>query len=233
MRQLDDPMSRATRCPTANALAVPRTTDGGNGTEPPRPHDGRSSLRHGFLGCADVLLQEQYETERSNETVHRTYCLPRLPGLPERRLGCFGWLRGLRGQAGRLVKPAEPVLGAQLIGKLEGPDRHHRPGPVPQGFKEAPALAELVKAGKLPPVEQRVSQEPLVIKPVHEIGKYGGTWRGASPARPTTGTASGRPAAPTTSCSGTTPARRSSRTSPRASRFRTAARPPSSSSARA
>ncbi len=38
-------------------------------------------------------------------------------------------------------------------------------------------LAELVKAGKLPPVDQRVSQEPLVVKPVHEIGKYGGTWR--------------------------------------------------------
>jgi peptide/nickel transport system substrate-binding protein len=38
-------------------------------------------------------------------------------------------------------------------------------------------LAELVKAGKLPPVEQRVPQEPLVIKPVHSIGRYGGTWR--------------------------------------------------------
>ena len=38
-------------------------------------------------------------------------------------------------------------------------------------------LAELVKAGKLPPVEQRIPQEPLVLKPVHEIGKYGGTWR--------------------------------------------------------
>ena len=38
-------------------------------------------------------------------------------------------------------------------------------------------LAELVKAGKLPPVEQRVPEEPLVIKPLHEIGKYGGTWR--------------------------------------------------------
>jgi peptide/nickel transport system substrate-binding protein len=38
-------------------------------------------------------------------------------------------------------------------------------------------LADLVKAGKLPPVEQRVPAEPLVIKPVHQIGKYGGTWR--------------------------------------------------------
>ncbi len=47
----------------------------------------------------------------------------------------------------------------------------------PKSFKEAPQLAELVKGGKLPPVQERVSQDPLVIKPVHEIGKYGGTWR--------------------------------------------------------
>ena len=38
-------------------------------------------------------------------------------------------------------------------------------------------LAELVKAGKLPPVQDRIGQDPLVIKPVREIGKYGGTWR--------------------------------------------------------
>ena len=51
------------------------------------------------------------------------------------------------------------------------------PAKFPKSFKEAPQLAELVKAGKLPPVQERVSQDPLVIKPVHEIGKYGGTWR--------------------------------------------------------
>jgi peptide/nickel transport system substrate-binding protein len=40
-------------------------------------------------------------------------------------------------------------------------------------------LADLVKAGKLPPVEQRIPEEPLVIKPLESIGKYGGTWRRA------------------------------------------------------
>ncbi|MGQ9629840.1 MAG: ABC transporter substrate-binding protein [bacterium] len=44
-------------------------------------------------------------------------------------------------------------------------------------YKEAPMLAELVKAGKLPPVEKRLPKEPTVIKPVEEIGQYGGTWR--------------------------------------------------------
>ncbi len=47
--------------------------------------------------------------------------------------------------------------------------------PIPQ-VKEAPELAELVKAGKLPPVEQRLPQDPQVITPYGEIGKYGGTW---------------------------------------------------------
>jgi peptide/nickel transport system substrate-binding protein len=75
------------------------------------------------------------------------------------------------------AKPAESKLGAQFIGKLEGPELILDPAKWPKKFSEAPMLAELVKAGKLPPVEQRVPQEPLVIKPVHSIGKYGGTWR--------------------------------------------------------
>jgi peptide/nickel transport system substrate-binding protein len=45
--------------------------------------------------------------------------------------------------------------------------------------KEAPMLAELVKAGKLPPIEQRLPLEPLVVQPVESVGKYGGTWRHA------------------------------------------------------
>ena len=75
------------------------------------------------------------------------------------------------------AKPAEPKIGAQLIGKLEGPTVITDAAQMPKAFKEAPMLAEMVKAGTLPPVQERVSQEPLVIKPVHEIGKYGGTWR--------------------------------------------------------
>ena len=63
----------------------------------------------------------------------------------------------------------------ELIGKLEGVTILK--DVVPSKYSEAPQLAELVKAGKLPPVEERVGSEPLVIKPVHEIGKYGGTWR--------------------------------------------------------
>ncbi len=43
-------------------------------------------------------------------------------------------------------------------------------------YHEAPMLAELVRAGKLPPVEERLPENPVVVEPVHSIGKYGGDW---------------------------------------------------------
>ena len=66
-----------------------------------------------------------------------------------------------------------------MIGKIEGASVITDPAQLPTTFKEAPMLAELVKAGKLPPVAERIGQDPLVLKPLHEIGKYGGTWRRA------------------------------------------------------
>ena len=45
-----------------------------------------------------------------------------------------------------------------------------------EGYKEAPMLAELVKAGKLPPLEERLPEEVFVTTPP-QIGKYGGTVR--------------------------------------------------------
>ena len=48
-----------------------------------------------------------------------------------------------------------------------------------QEYNEAPMLAELVKEGKLPPVEERlpISSDIYVVEPVEEVGQYGGTWR--------------------------------------------------------
>ena len=48
--------------------------------------------------------------------------------------------------------------------------------PKPDSFQEAPMLAARVAAGELPPVEERLPENPLVLKPTHGIGKYGGTW---------------------------------------------------------
>lgn len=64
-----------------------------------------------------------------------------------------------------------------LVGKLETPEIVTDPAKVPKKFQEAPALAELVKAGKLPPVEQRLPAEPMVVQPLRSVGKYGGIWR--------------------------------------------------------
>jgi peptide/nickel transport system substrate-binding protein len=51
-------------------------------------------------------------------------------------------------------------------------------GNIPGGtYHEAPMLAELVAAGKLPPVDERLPDDPLVEAVVDEIGQYGGTIR--------------------------------------------------------
>src|SRR3981081_4333022 len=46
--------------------------------------------------------------------------------------------------------------GRQLVGKLEGYEIITDPAAMPKKFNEAPMLAELVKAGKLASVEQRL-----------------------------------------------------------------------------
>lgn len=70
---------------------------------------------------------------------------------------------------------AQGVAGSGLVGRLEGATiaGHARPATL----KEAPQLAQLVREGKLPPVAQRVPEEPLVLRPLRSVGRYGGTWR--------------------------------------------------------
>ncbi len=50
---------------------------------------------------------------------------------------------------------------------------------APAQYKEAPQFAELVKAGKLPPVAMRMPEKPMVIKPIESMGVYGGVWHRA------------------------------------------------------
>lgn len=52
--------------------------------------------------------------------------------------------------------------------------------PAGASYKEAPALADLVKAGKLPSVEDRLPVSPVVVQPQDSIGKYGGSWTTAT-----------------------------------------------------
>ncbi len=48
---------------------------------------------------------------------------------------------------------------------------------APRVAGEAPMLAEMVKAGKLPPVQDRLPVNPKVITPIEKIGVYGETLR--------------------------------------------------------
>jgi len=47
----------------------------------------------------------------------------------------------------------------------------------PSSYQEAPEFASMVESGELPPVEERLPEQPRVIEPVERIGTYGGTWR--------------------------------------------------------
>jgi hypothetical protein len=74
---------------------------------------------------------------------------------------------------------AEPKLGAQLVGTLEGPTIITDPAQVPKSFKEAPQLAELVK---------QVSEGTLQLMPeVHPLREGPAAFT-----RVATGRASGR-----------------------------------------
>ena len=42
-------------------------------------------------------------------------------------------------------------------------------------FQEAPKLQALVESGALPPVEERLPDDPIVIHPYEQVGQYGGT----------------------------------------------------------
>ena len=68
------------------------------------------------------------------------------------------------------AKPAEPTATA-AADAVEQPTEP--PAPL---YTEAPDLAEKVAAGQLPPVEERLPANPLVVESA-EVGKYGGVWR--------------------------------------------------------
>lgn len=47
--------------------------------------------------------------------------------------------------------------------------------------QEAPTLTDMVNKGELPALDERLPENPLVVQPVNEVGKYGGTWRRVEP----------------------------------------------------
>lgn len=110
-----------------------------------------------------------------------SHSLPKLSRRTVLRAGATG-VAGTIGAALNLpwvdaVVAQDEAPGASLIGPLEGPTYITDPTQFPTTYNEAPQLAELVAKGELPPVAERIGLDPLVVQPLHEIGKYGGTWR--------------------------------------------------------
>ena len=80
-------------------------------------------------------------------------------------------------EAGAKEEPAAAVAGEGGIIYPTLANYEELTGKTITEYHEAPMLQELVAAGELPPVEQRLPEEVLVVEPFSEIGKYGGTLR--------------------------------------------------------
>jgi peptide/nickel transport system substrate-binding protein len=76
------------------------------------------------------------------------------------------WFKRRPGRGSRLM--AATFLGAMAWAVMPA---------LAADYHQAPMLDDLVKSGKLPPVEQRLPANPLVETPVEQVGQYGGTWR--------------------------------------------------------
>jgi len=79
---------------------------------------------------------------------------------------------GLKQQSPDVISESEET--AEEVPAETVTTEEEEPEPV---FGEAPMLAEMVEAGELPSVEERLPVNPVIIQPVDEAGIYGGTWR--------------------------------------------------------
>lgn len=77
-------------------------------------------------------------------------------------------------RAGAAVAALTLLIAACSNNQPENP-----PTAPPTTEGESPMLADLVEQGKLPPVEERLPDEPLVVEPVDRVGTYGGEWHTA------------------------------------------------------
>jgi peptide/nickel transport system substrate-binding protein len=64
----------------------------------------------------------------------------------------------------------KPIWGWSTVAEYESAT-----GNTIASFQQAPSLQEMVDAGTLPALEERLPTEPVVDNPFEEVGKYGGT----------------------------------------------------------
>ena len=71
--------------------------------------------------------------------------------------------------------PAAAPAAEEAAPAAEGADE--AAAPADDGALEAPQWVEMVAAGELPPLEERLPANPKVLEPLESIGQYGGTMR--------------------------------------------------------
>ncbi len=70
-----------------------------------------------------------------------------------------------------------PAPAAPAEQPTEAPAAPAAPAEPASKYQEAPMLKEMVGKGELPPVDERLPENPLVIPVTESIGQYGGIWR--------------------------------------------------------
>jgi ABC-type transport system substrate-binding protein len=98
----------------------------------------------------------------------RTYFL-----IPLLLCGCLAPDPGHRANTG------EAAQSNAAIHETRAPVQIDPEIPINRTFGEAPILAEKVKKGELPPVSERLPENPLIVVPLDTIGQYGGVLRRA------------------------------------------------------
>lgn len=85
----------------------------------------------------------------------------------------LGILAACGGEPAQPAAPAAPTAAAAEAPAAQPAE----PAELPSRFAQAPMLDALVASGELPPVDERLPVEPMVVEPVNEVGTYGGTMR--------------------------------------------------------
>ena len=99
-------------------------------------------------------------------------------------IGAVAWLGCAPGETDRppTATDGQRAVPAGDIPRSAWPEAWFRPPATAaavglQTFRQSPVLDELVAAGELPPVAERLPDDPVVVEPFGEIGRYGGTAR--------------------------------------------------------
>lgn len=97
-----------------------------------------------------------------------------------RRQFLVGSSLSLAGIAIAACAPASAPAPAAEAPAEAAPASVAEPAVAGQQYNEAPMLADMVRSGELPPVDERLPSNPFTIEPVDGIGQYGGEWSGGT-----------------------------------------------------